>query len=65
MKCICKNCKHCLEHPDGKICDKNLIFVQEDDYCEGFENDELFDPSKLVAFTIIAIGIVILCAKFL
>lgn len=65
MKCICNNCKHCLEHSDGKVCGKHLIFVHNDDTCEGFENDDLFDPTKLVAFTIIAIGIVILCTKIL
>lgn len=64
-KCVCKNCKHCLIHPDGLICDKKLIFVETNDYCEDFENDELFKPSKLVVLAIVAIGIVLLCAKFL
>lgn len=65
MKCICKNCKHCLEHPDGKFCDKNLVFVQKHDSCDNFENDELFDPTKLVFFAIIVVAIVIFLSKFL
>lgn len=65
MKCICKNCKHCLEHADGKVCGKHLIFVQEDDYCEGFENDELFDPTKLVLFAVAVVAIVIFLSKIL
>lgn len=65
MRCICKNCKHCHEHDDGKLCAKHMVFVHEDDTCEGFENDELFSCNKLIAFTIVAIGIVLLCAKFL
>jgi hypothetical protein len=65
MKCICKNCKHCLEHPDGKICGKHLIFVHNDDTCEIFENDELFDPTKLVLFTVAVVAIVIFLSKIL
>lgn len=42
-----------------------MIFVHEDDTCEGFENDELFNPTKLVVLAIVVIGIVLLCAKFL
>ena len=42
-----------------------MIFVHEDDTCEGFENDELFNPTKLVALAIVVIGIVLLLAKFL
>jgi hypothetical protein len=65
MRCICKNCKHCLEHHEGLVCSKHMIFVHEDDTCEGFENDELFNPTKLVVLAIVVIGIVLLCAKFL
>ena len=65
MKCICKNCKHCLEHPDGKVCDKHLIFVQEDDTCEGFETEEISDPTKLVLFAVAVVAIVIFLSKIL
>lgn len=64
MKCICKNCKHCLEHY-GNFCDKHLVFVQDNDYCFDFENDELFDPTKLVLFAIVVVAIVIFLSKFL
>ena len=65
MKCICKNCKHCLERPYGKFCAKNLVFVQDNDYCFDFENDKFFDPTKLVLFTIVVVAIVIFLSKFL
>lgn len=65
MKCICKNCKHCLEHPDGKVCGKHLVFVHKDDTCEGFETDELLNPKKIAAFAIIIAGIVIILLKIL
>ena len=65
MKCICKNCKHYLEHPDGKFCGKHLIFVHNDDTCEGFENDEMFNPTKLVLFTVAVVAIVIFLSKIL
>ena len=42
-----------------------MIFVHEDDTCEGFENDELFNPTKLVVLTIVTIGIVIILSKIL
>ena len=64
-RCICKNCKHCIEHPDGKVCDKHLVFVQDNDYCFDFENDKLFDPTKLVLFAIVVVAIVIFLSKFL
>ena len=65
-RCICKNCNHSSdEHEDGRMCTKKMIFVQDNDYCPYFENDELFSINKLIAFTIVAIGIVLLCAKFL
>lgn len=47
------------------MCTKKLCFVRDEDFCPDFENDELFNPTKLVAFAIIVIGIVILCANFL
>lgn len=65
MKCICKNCKHCLEHADGKVCDKHLIFVQEDDYCDNFETEEMSDPTKLVLFTVAVVAIIIFLTKIL
>lgn len=65
MKCICNNCKHCLIHPDGLMCNKHLVFVHKDDTCEGFENDELLDPKKIAAFAIIIAGIVIFLSKIL
>lgn len=62
---ICKNCKHCHKHPDGNLCDKNLIFVQENGYCEGFEDNELFNPTKLVLFAVAVVAIVIFLLKIL
>lgn len=47
------------------MCTKKMIFVRDEDFCPDFENDELFDPTKLVAFTIIVIGIVIFLSKIL
>ena len=65
MRCICKNCIHCLEHPDGKVCAKNLVFVDENNTCDSFDNDIVTKPIGLVVLAIVVIGIVILCAKFL
>lgn len=62
---ICKNCKHCHKHPDGNLCDKNLIFVQKDGSCDDFETKEMSDPTKLVLFAIVVLGIVIFLSKFL
>ena len=61
----CENCKHRLDHPEGIVCEDKLCFVEPDDTCLNWETKEVFDPTKLVAFTIVAIGIMILCAKFL
>ena len=65
MKHICKNCKHCLEHPYGKFCDKNFTFVQKPDSCEDFETKEMSNPTKLVLFAIIVVAIVIFLSKTL
>ena len=65
MKHICKNCKHCLEHPYGRFCNKNLIFVQKDGPCDDFETKEMSDTTKLVLFTIVVLGIVIFLSKIL
>ena len=64
-RCICENCKHCVEHPEGKICDKHLIFVQQNDYCDNFETEEMSDPTKLVLFAVIVVGIVYFLSKIL
>ena len=65
MKCTCETCKHCLAHPDGRLCSEKLIFVEEDDACLDWETDELFNPTKIVAFAIIVVGIIVLLSKFL
>lgn len=65
MECKCKNCKFAKEHEEGLMCTNKLCFVEPDGICLEWDNDELFKPHKLVAFTIIAIGIVLLLAKFL
>ena len=65
MKCVCKNCKHRLEHSDGKVCGKHLVFVQEEDYCMDFENGEFFDPTNLVLFTFAVVVIVLILSKIL
>ena len=64
-RCICKNCKHCKVHTDGKVCGKHLVFVHEDDTCEGFETNEMFNPTNLTLFTIACIAIVYLLLKIL
>lgn len=61
----CKNCKHRLDHPEGIMCDKRLLFVDNDATCLDWENDELFNPTKLVVLAIVVIGIVLICTKFL
>jgi hypothetical protein len=61
----CENCKHRLDHPEGIICNKRLLFVDNDATCLDWENDELFNPTKLVALAIVAIGIVLILGKFL
>ncbi len=63
MRGICRNCQHSCLHEEGRMCTKKLCFVRDEDFCSYFENDELFDPTKLVAFAIIAIGIVIFLSK--
>lgn len=65
MKHICKNCKHCLEHPYGKFCNKNLIFIQKHDSCDDFETKEMSDTTKLVLFTVAVVAIVIFLTKIL
>ena len=65
MECKCKNCKFAKEHEEGLMCTNKLYFVEPDDTCLEWDNDELFKPHKLVALAIVAIGIVLLCAKFL
>lgn len=65
MRCICKNCKHCYEHDEGKLCAKHIMFVHDEDCCPYFKNDELFNTPKFVALAIVAIGIMLLFAKFL
>lgn len=64
---ICKNCKHCLKHPKGKVCDKYHVFVQEDNYyyCDSFKSEEKSDPTKLVLFAVAVVGIVIFLLKIL
>lgn len=61
----CFNCQHSCLHEEGRMCTKKLCFVRDEGFCPDFENDELFDPTKLVAFAIIVIGIAILLSKFL
>lgn len=65
MKCICDTCKKCLQHPEGLLCSDKMVFVEPDDACLEWENDELFNPTKFVALAIVAIGIVLICANFL
>ncbi len=65
MKCICDTCKKCLQHPEGLLCSDRMVFVEPNSTCLDWENDEIFNPTKLVALAIVAIGIVILLAKFL
>jgi hypothetical protein len=65
MRGICKNCEHSSNNEEGRICTKGLLFVNDNDFCDEFENNAIFDPSGIIAFTVVAIGIVILLAKFL
>lgn len=48
-----------------KVCTKHIMVVRGRDTCKNFENDEFFNPIKLVAFAIVAIGIVLILSKFL
>lgn len=65
-RCICKNCKCSSVDPkQGRLCTKKMIFVHNDDYCPYFENDELFNPTKLVLFTVAVVAIVIFLSKIL
>lgn len=61
----CGNCKHLLDHEDGAICGKTLLFTEDEDICHDWETEEVFNPTKLVALAIVAIGIVLLLANFL
>lgn len=61
----CGNCKHLLDHEDGAICGKTLLFTEDKDICLDWETEEVFNPTKLVALAIVVIGIVLLLAKFL
>lgn len=65
MKCNCNNCNSCLQHPDGLLCSKKMVFVEKEDTCLEWESDENFEAGKLVALAIIAIGVVIMLANFL
>lgn len=61
----CGNCKHLLDHEDGAICGKTLLFTEDEDICLDWETEEVFNPTKLVALAIVVIGIVLLLAIFL
>lgn len=65
MRCICRNCKHFIIDGDEKVCTKHILVVRGRDTCRDFENDEFFNPTKLVAFAIVTIGIVLILSKFL
>lgn len=65
MRCICRNCKHYMIDANEKVCTKHIMIVRGRDTCKNFENDEFFNPIKLVAFTIITIAITLLLSKFL
>ena len=65
MICKCENCKHRVPHEEGLLCGNKLCFVEPTDNCTEWDNEELFDPTKLVALAIIVVGVVIVLAKFL
>ena len=65
MKCICKNCKYRIEHPEGIVCERNLAFTNPEATCLDWDNDELFKPKKLVLFTVAVVAIVIFLSKIL
>lgn len=65
MECKCKNCKFAKEHEEGLMCTNKLCFVDKDDACVDWDSDELFSVPKWAIYVLCAIGIVILCAKFL
>lgn len=65
MECKCKNCRYRLDHPEGIVCEKSLSFVDAEYACNKWENEDLFNPKKMVALAIVVIGIVLLLAKFL
>ena len=65
MKCICDNCKRCLEHPEGLLCANKMTFVKKDDTCLDWENDELFNPTLLIVFSLAFLAIVMFLSKIL
>lgn len=65
MKCCCNTCKHCFEHSEGLWCEDKLTFVHKEDMCYNWDSDEVLASGKFVSLAIIAIGIVLLLAKFL
>lgn len=66
MRTICKNCKHFTPHHDGaSLCNKKICFVDKRDSCREFNTDEMFDPTKLVLFTVAVVAIVIFLSKIL
>ena len=64
-KCVCRNCKHCLIHPEGLVCANRMVFIDKEDTCLDWDSEELFMPTAIIIFTIIAIAIIIFCAKIL
>lgn len=63
MKCTCENCKHCRIYDEGNLCMKRLIFVNKQDSCEDWETDKFFSPTRMVAFAIIMIGVMVLLSR--
>lgn len=64
-KCVCRNCKHCLIHPEGLVCANRMVFVDKEDTCIDWDTDELSKPTKLIALTIILLAMIIILGKFL
>ena len=70
-KCNCKTCQYSCKHqidehyPEATFCTKKHAFVEDDDVCIDWENDEMVDISRWVIFTIAVVAIVIFLAKIL
>lgn len=50
---------------DSRLCYKHMVFVEDDETCESFENEELYNPIKIVLLTIVVIAITIFLIKIL
>ena len=53
--CNCENCKYCQEHEEGLMCTKTLIFVDKEDTCLDWDDNEFPSLAPLVFAALVAI----------